>query len=131
VLLLLLWQSREKKVERAFSTAAVWRAHAGVGDLARALARLQASTLAEAEGANAAIYYEDTAKRRVLSVVAALRGLQSVQAHPAYTIHLLLSVSIYCLPSLLRRNWKWGVSNQNVCLNNVSCENCVAWFEQS
>lgn len=52
---------------------------AGLGDLERALARLQASTLAEGEGTNAAIYYEDTAKRKVLSLITALRGLQSVQ----------------------------------------------------
>ncbi|EIE20176.1 hypothetical protein COCSUDRAFT_18682, partial [Coccomyxa subellipsoidea C-169] len=50
-----------------------------LGDLERALARLQASTLAEGEGTNAAIYYEDTAKRKVLSLITALRGLQSVQ----------------------------------------------------
>lgn len=56
-------------------------AHAGtgVGDLERALARIHASSAAEAEGANAAIYYEDTAKRKVLSLVTALRGLQSLQ----------------------------------------------------
>ena len=52
---------------------------AGLGDLERALARLQASTLAEGDGTNAAIYYEDTAKRKVLSLITALRGLQSVQ----------------------------------------------------
>lgn len=59
--------------------------HAGIGDLERALARIQASVAAEAEGANAAIYYEDTAKRKVLSLVTALRGLQSLQVcswHP-------------------------------------------------
>ena len=52
---------------------------AGIGDLERALARIQASSAAEAEGANAAIYYEDTAKRKVLSLLTALRGLQSLQ----------------------------------------------------
>ncbi len=56
--------------------------HAGIGDLERALARIQASVAAEAEGANAAIYYEDTAKRKVLSLVTALRGLQSLQVCP-------------------------------------------------
>ena len=52
---------------------------AGLGDLERALARIQASSAAEAEGANAAIYYEDTARRKVLSLLTALRGLQSLQ----------------------------------------------------
>ncbi|CAL8470971.1 g10513 [Coccomyxa elongata] len=51
----------------------------GLGDLERALARLQASTLAEGDGTNAAIYYEDTAKRKVLALITVLRGLQSVQ----------------------------------------------------
>ena len=58
------------------------RACAGVGDLERALARIQASSAAEAEGANAAIYYEDTAKRKVLALVTALRGLQSLKVRP-------------------------------------------------
>ena len=55
------------------------RTCAGLGDLERALARIQANSAAEVEGANAAIYYEDTAKRKVLSLLTALRGLQSMQ----------------------------------------------------
>ena len=58
---------------------------AGLGDLERALARLQASTLAEVDGTNAAIYYEDTAKRKVLALITVLRGLQSVQVRRAAT----------------------------------------------
>ncbi len=55
----------------------------GLGDLERALARLQASTLAEGDGTNAAIYYEDTAKRKVLALITVLHGLRSVQVRPA------------------------------------------------
>ena len=58
-----------------------------MGDLERALARIHASSAAEAEGANAAIYYEDTAKRKVLSLVTALRGLQSLQVQFLHSCH--------------------------------------------
>lgn len=65
----------------------------GIGDLERALARIQASSAAEAEGANTAIYYEDTAKRKVLSLVTALRGLQSLQVYLSFQAATLVTTS--------------------------------------
>ena len=52
---------------------------AGTGDLQRSLARLLASAGGEAEGAPRVVYYEDTAKRRVHALIAALKGLGSLQ----------------------------------------------------
>ena len=73
----------------------------GRGDLERALARIHASSAAEAEGANAAIYYEDTAKRKVLSLVTALRGLQSLQVACCLSANSIGEASDPLL-------WVWG-----------------------
>ncbi len=55
---------------------------AGVGDLQRVVARLAASAGDGAEGTPRVVYYEDTAKRKVLALVAALRSLEALQARP-------------------------------------------------
>jgi hypothetical protein len=54
------------------------RAHAGISDLERALARLHASTVAGASGRDASnvVLYEDAAKRKVAALVGVLRDLQ-------------------------------------------------------
>ncbi|CAD7704171.1 unnamed protein product [Ostreobium quekettii] len=59
------------------------KAFSGVGDLERALARLHASTLEGAHCGREAehvVLYEDAARRKVRALVAALKGLQRVQA---------------------------------------------------
>ncbi|GMH33654.1 hypothetical protein BSKO_01488 [Bryopsis sp. KO-2023] len=55
---------------------------AGIGDLERALARLHTSTLSGVHGGRDAehvILYEDTSKKKVNALVAAIRGLESAQ----------------------------------------------------
>ena len=52
---------------------------AGVGDIQRSLARLQAS--GTGRDADNVILYEDAAKRRVSALASALRGLQSLQVN--------------------------------------------------
>ncbi len=56
------------------------RCYAGVGDLERSLARLNAAGLGGGMGRDAmkVVLYEDNAKRRVAAMIAGLRGLQTL-----------------------------------------------------
>lgn len=82
-----------------------------MGDLQRAAARL-ASSAGENEGgvASRVVYYEDTARRKVLALVAALRGLEKLQASPPSSLCTWIG---FCRPddqALICRSWVHAIT---------------------